>query len=479
MLKTVPRLFTICLLGGALLLPAPLLAEVPGVAPGIPEPEQRNVIVQMFNHPFEDITALVPELQALGYSHIHVSPPQKSNEKVTNWHGRYQPVDHTTIDGPLGTEAQFQTLIDTAHDHGMQIIADVVLNHTVDVEEQDPPDAFVTVDRGKVVEENHPHLEVRHFHDQCGISGPSEEQTCWLSGTLADLKTTDEEVRQVGRDYLKKLADMGVDGFRFDAAIHIEPEFYPAVLSVTPDAYAFGEIIKQHPSHFSDWVAIEEMDFYDFPLTKTMRDAFFIGGDLQTLKNPKDLDGALPGPKAVTFVRNHDIDRGQNNDRGLEGGRETFGIGWRDDGETLERTDVHLAYAYIFGREDGIPYVFVDMPEPKEGTRDDLHNDPFVVAGIRFHNLSLAGQGGVDRRPEVWRIETQNAIGWQRGDDRFVVINKAAEVFPIRDLQTSLQPGTYKDVLRGWLLHVRPDGRVVHWDVPGRSAMMFVRVGDL
>lgn len=80
-----------------------------------------------------------------------------------------------------------------------------------------------------------------------------------------------------------------------------------------------------------------------------------------------------------------------------------------------------------------------------------------IVAGIRFHNLSLGGQGGVARRPEIWRIESPNVIGWQRGDDRFVVINKAGEHYDVVELGTSLQPGNYKEIRTGWPMHVQPD----------------------
>jgi hypothetical protein len=90
------------------------------------------------------------------------------------------------------------------------------------------------------------------------------------------------------------------------------------------------------------------MDYYDFPLTKTMREAFAFGGDLRRLKDPEAHDEALGGPKAITFVRNHDIDRGQNDDRGLVSDREKFGIGWTEssEGGVLDRTDVELAYAF-------------------------------------------------------------------------------------------------------------------------------------
>lgn len=469
------------LLTGVLLAPQTTFAQVPGVAQGIPAPDQRNVIVQLFNWKFDDVKAVLPTLKTLGYSHVHVSPPQKSNEHVWQWWGRYQPVDFNTIDGPpLGSESAFQQMNAVADTPAskMNIIVDVVFNHTVDITEQPSP-PFIVMNGNQVSSERFLQFDPQHFHSRCNISDPSTEQTCWLSNNLADLKTTDSHVRQVARNYLQKLANLSADGFRFDAAIHIEPGFYSDVLSAVPGKFAFGEIIKERPSHFAAWRAIQEMDFYDFPLTKTMREAFAFGGDLRTLKNPKASDQALDGPKAVTFVRNHDIDRGQADDRGLDpGGRQTFGIGWDEAAHTLDRTDVHLAYAYLFGREDGLPYVFVDMNTLPPAEQDDRFDDPFVVAGIRFHNLCLAGQDGVARRQEVWRIETPNTIGWQRGDDRFIVINKADQPHEINDLGTSLQPGTYTEVRTGWSLHVQPNHVIHHWSVPARRAMMFVRTGN-
>lgn len=461
-----------------LLLPGRLTAEASAIAPGIPEPDDHNVIVQLFNWKFSDVEAVIPELKGLGYSHVHVSPPQKSNEHVWQWWGRYQPVDFAVLTGPLGSEDEFQQMNRVADSHNIDIIVDAVFNHTVDITEQPSP-PFVVMNGNVVDSESFPQFDPHHFHDRCAVSSPSTEQRCWLSNNLLDLKTSDPQVRQVARNYLVKLADLGADGFRFDAAIHIEPEFYSDVLSALPGKFAFGEIIKNHPSHFAAWIGIAEMDFYDFPLTKTMREAFAFGGDLRTLKNPKFEDRALEGPKAITFVRNHDVDRGQANDRGLDaGGRNTFGVGWNESLQSLNRTDVHLAYAYLFGREDGLPYVFVDMNTLPEPERDDRFDDPFIVAGIRFHNLCLAGQDGVARREEVWRIETPNAIGWQRGNDRFIVINKAGEAYEITQLGTSLKPGAYKELRTGWPMHVQPDGTITHWKVPPRSAMMFIRVGN-
>jgi alpha-amylase len=466
-----------CLLVGVWLVSKAAFADVAGIAPGIPEPEHRNVIVQLFNWRFDDIRRVIPRLRELGYTHVHVSPPQKSNESVWQWWGRYQPVDFGTIAGPLGSEAEFKAMNDAASENGIQIIVDVVLNHTVDVD--DAPPGLVRLDGNRVVAAGFPQFGPADFHDRCNVDGGDTVQKCWLSGALMDLKTESGHVRQVAKEYLKKLSGLGASGYRFDAARHIESDFFPDVLSAVPGKFAFGEIILDHPSDFGSHLSIAEMHYYDFPLVETMREAFAFGGDLRILKDPKNNDRALDGPKAITFVRNHDIDRGQNDDRGItDGGRDKLGIGWDEGLHKLDRTDVNLAYAYVLGREDGLPYVFTDMNTLPEADQDDRFDDPFVVAAIRFHDLSLADTGGVSRRPDLWQIETQNAIGWQRGADRFIVINKAAAQLPIDGLRTTLQAGEYKEVHTGWPMRVEPGGIIQPWSVPARSAVMFVRVGS-
>jgi alpha-amylase len=143
-------------------------ADVPGVAPGIPEPEHRNVIVQLFNWRFDDIRQVIPMLRPLGYSHVHVSPPQKSNERVWQWWGRYQPVDFTKIEGPLGSETEFRAMTATAAANGIQILVDVVLNHTVDLNEAPP--GLVRVEGNRVIEDNFPQFAPEDFHDRCNVT---------------------------------------------------------------------------------------------------------------------------------------------------------------------------------------------------------------------------------------------------------------------------------------------------------------------
>ena len=82
------RQFAGIALGGLLGVTVSASIAMAQVAAGIPEPDNRNVIVQLFNWRFVEIANAMPTLKALGYSHIHVSPAQRSNENVWQWWGR-------------------------------------------------------------------------------------------------------------------------------------------------------------------------------------------------------------------------------------------------------------------------------------------------------------------------------------------------------------------------------------------------------
>lgn len=46
-----------------------------------------------------------------------------------SYHGYYV-LDYTETDDNFGTEEEFETLVDTAHEHGLRVIIDIVMNHT-------------------------------------------------------------------------------------------------------------------------------------------------------------------------------------------------------------------------------------------------------------------------------------------------------------------------------------------------------------
>ena len=90
----------------------------------------RTVMLQLFNWPW---TAIGEECERVlgpaGYSAVQVSPPNEHIVKENApWWERYQPVSYK-IDSRSGTEAEFAAMVKRCKQAGVDIYADVVLNH--------------------------------------------------------------------------------------------------------------------------------------------------------------------------------------------------------------------------------------------------------------------------------------------------------------------------------------------------------------
>ncbi len=75
---------------------------------------------------FDDARALVPYLRDLGVSHLYASPI--FHARPGSAHG-YDVIDHDAINPELGGETAFRRLVETLHDAGLGLIADIVPNH--------------------------------------------------------------------------------------------------------------------------------------------------------------------------------------------------------------------------------------------------------------------------------------------------------------------------------------------------------------
>ena len=64
------------------------------------------------------------------YEQIHgyVTPGGSNDFSHYSYHGYYV-LDYTETDANFGTKQEFQTMVDTAHQHGIRIIMDIVMNH--------------------------------------------------------------------------------------------------------------------------------------------------------------------------------------------------------------------------------------------------------------------------------------------------------------------------------------------------------------
>jgi (1->4)-alpha-D-glucan 1-alpha-D-glucosylmutase len=84
------------------------------------------------NFRFRDAEELVPYLHALGITHLYASP--RFRARKGSLHG-YDVADAARVNSELGTEEEFESLVNRLHNYGMGLLLDIVPNHMAASEE--------------------------------------------------------------------------------------------------------------------------------------------------------------------------------------------------------------------------------------------------------------------------------------------------------------------------------------------------------
>src|SRR5690349_1589271 len=110
------------------LLAAGILAGA-AMAPAHAAFNAADTSVQMFRWKWNDIAQECTNwLGPQGFGAVQVSPPQAS-ASLGAWWDVYQPVNFTSLKSNMGTEAEFQAMINTCHTAKVRVYVDVVVNH--------------------------------------------------------------------------------------------------------------------------------------------------------------------------------------------------------------------------------------------------------------------------------------------------------------------------------------------------------------
>lgn len=354
-----------------------------------------NVILHTFNWTFEEVASKADEINQLGYKFVLISPPFFSEGK--EWWSRYQPKDYRILLSPLGNKKDFINMIAKLANYGIDLLVDIVLNHMANENRADRLD-FPGADMlskylsNPVYEENKlfGNLSTNLFTEEdfnpafCILSWDDPEivqsgRLCANNGDtgLPDLKTNPLVIQQQNK-LLIELKALGVKGFRIDAAKHLPTNHLNEVLtpSLKENMLIFGEVIDENlvtlPPFLEQYLTDTDHCAYDFPLHNSMLKAFRPGGSLKVLADPSSFGLAINKERAITFTVTHDI---PNN------------LVFR--GMIMDRTDEQLAYAYILGRDGGVPLVYSDHGEQDNlytNNWKDAYKNPNIAKMIHFHN---------------------------------------------------------------------------------------------
>jgi maltose alpha-D-glucosyltransferase/alpha-amylase len=182
----------------------------------------------------------------------------------------YDVADYYGVDSRLGTLGDFVDLVEAAHEHGMRILVDMVFNHT-SVEHP----WFQRARADETSKYHDYYLWTRDVESayKRGNIFPEYEDGVWTYDDVAekhyyhqfyshqpDLNVANPEVRREIHEILEFWLELGVDGFRIDAAHPMtEPKGHDAVGIDDPD-WLYREMKKTVRETKSDAVLLAEAD---------------------------------------------------------------------------------------------------------------------------------------------------------------------------------------------------------------------------
>lgn len=432
-------------LSGALALAAAAAVMAPTAASATP-PGTKDVTAVLFEWNFASVAkACTDTLGPAGYGYVQVSPPAE-HIQGSQWWTSYQPVSYR-IAGRLGDRAAFQSMVGTCHSAGVKVVVDTVVNHM-------SAGSGTGTGGSSYTKYDYPGLYSSYDFDDCTsqISNYGDRwnvQHCELVG-LADLDTGEEYVRKTVAGYMNDLLTLGVDGFRIDAAKHIDTADLANIKSrlTNPSVYWKQEVIygsgeAVQPTEYTGNGDVQEFR-YAFDLKRV-----FNNENLAYLKNYGEGWGYLNGSVAGVFVDNHDTERNGST------------LNYKDGANYTLANVFMLAHPY--GAPDvnsGYEWSNADAGPPNGGSVTACWQDgwkcqhawPEILRMVAFRNATR-GAAMSD-----WWDNGGDAIAFGRGSKGYVAINHESGALT-RTYQTSLAAGTYCNVQNNTSVTVNSSGQ--------------------
>lgn len=389
---------------------------------------------------FNSIKENMAAIKEAGYTSVQTSPINAvvvgngGDKKFTEqWYYHYQPTAYTIGNYQLGTEAEFIEMNRVAEQYGIKIIVDAVLNHTTSDYNA------ISSEVKSIPKWTHGNTLVENWGSRWDVT-----QNSLLK--LWEWNTQNPKVQQYLLKFLKNAVADGADGFRYDAAKHIElPGEYPSefgsnfwnVILNNGSEFQYGEVLQDNISRDADYANLMSITTsqYGHSIRDMLRNRNANAGNLGNYQ------AGVDPSKLVLWVESHDTYANGKTDSESESA-------WMSD------EDLKLGWAMITARAKGTPLFFsrpvgggngVRFPEQTKlgDAGSNLYKDPTIVAVNKFHN-AMVGQSEYIRNPNG----DTNVAMIERGTQGAVIANLSDSEKSL-NTETKLANGTYKDQISG------------------------------
>ncbi|MGF9645903.1 starch-binding protein [Paenibacillus sp. MABNS29] len=425
----------------------------------LPERTKDGLIFHAWNWSFDNITRNLPELAQAGFKAVQTSPIQASKEGLTEgskWWILYQPINFKIGNSQLGSRDDFRQLCQEADKYGISIIVDVVANHTGNAgggNQQYQPAHNVD----SAIKNNS-----YFWHEARGVENWNDrwQVTQWGIG-LPDLNTSNQELQDIIIGFLNDAISLGADGFRFDAAKHIElpndpggSNFWPRVLGSLNNKdrlFNYGEVLQGGADNFAgyaNYLSLAASSYGD-----SVRSAVGYHGGIN-VDAAKSFNANNVSPsKLVTWVESHDTYANDNSEStGLNDWQ--IKMGWAIIASRAETTSL------FFNRPTG-GGKFANRLGDAGNT---LWKDPDVVAINKFHN-AMVGQD------EYIRTQGNQIMQVERGTKGMTIVNLGGNAQI--NSPTRLEDGVYQNKANGGGSFTVSNGRITGHLDGGRIAVLY------
>lgn len=369
----------------------------------------------------------------LGITAIWLMPTMES----PSYHG-YDVTDYYSIEPDYGTMADFEAFLQEAHQRGIKVIIDLVLNHT---SSQHP---WFTQSASNA----------NDFRDwyvwsdtNPGFLGPWG-QTVWHGngseyyyglfwGGMPDLNYNHQPVKEEMFKVVDFWLDKGVDGFRLDAIKYLVEdgstlENTPATFSLledfndlykanNPDAFTIGEVWSNTAS-IIPYVQNERLDVcFDFDLAGGIINAVNNGNPWGIQQQMQNIQASYPALQYGTFLTNHDMDRVYNQ------------IG--------SNTEKMKLAASIYLTLPGIPFLYYGEELSMIGT--GAHEN--IRRPMQWSDAPYAGFSNTAPWISVGSNYTTNNVALMESDANSL-LNHYKKLIHLRNQQAALRAGNYLEI---------------------------------
>ena len=386
---------------------------------------QDGVILHCWNWSYNNIKKYLPQIAASGYTAIQTSPvtqpkdyywegigygnvgiPDGTGGYDGNWWKVYQPVTESICNNGytwFGTKAEFKSMCDEAEKYGIKVIVDIVANHMGNIE------GYKIGSVEAVMGDISPQVgqfwkadmltDSTYWHISTSWTHSSDGRYDVTQGNMGmpDLNTGDSRVQNMILDLMKECIDNGADGFRFDAAKHIETpkddsafasNFWDVVLDGTTSyaqstknftPYYYGEVLNRIDCEDAEYYYLSKMSVTDNSTGDNIRNTLKYGGVGGATNTGYASYAHGQGDKVVLWAESHDT---------YMGGGSSYDV---------NDSTINKAWAIVASRKDSTglyfarPYYSYEILNNDVNGYDARKNPADIAASTRHTQMGEVG----------------------------------------------------------------------------------------